>query len=150
MADVKINLVPYRGTAPAVADAIAGHVQLAVADPPPSMGAISEGKLKALAVSSKTRFSVFPDVPTFDEQGLKDFEVTGWFGIAAPGATPPTIVTRLNAAVVAALNDPEVARRIRTIGMEPAPMTPEQFSAFIDSEIAKAERLQVMGDDKPN
>ena len=150
MADVKINLVPYRGTAPAVADAIAGHVQLAIADPPPSMGAISEGKLKALAVSSKTRFSVFPDIPTFDEQGLKDFEVSGWFGIAAPGATPRAIVMKLNAAVVAALNDPEVARRIRTIGMEPAPMTPEQFSAFVDSEIAKAEKLQVTGDDKPN
>jgi tripartite-type tricarboxylate transporter receptor subunit TctC len=150
MADVKINLVPYRGTAPAVADAIAGHVQLAIADPPPSMGAISEGKLKALAVSSKTRFPMFPDVPTFDEQGLKDFEVSGWFGIAAPGATPRAIVTKLNAAVVAALNDPEVARRIRTVGMEPAPMTPEQFSAFVDSEIAKAEKLQVTGDDKPN
>ena len=84
MADVKINLVPYRGTAPAVTDAIAGHVQLAIADPPPSMGAISEGKLKAMAVSSKQRFSVFPDVPTFDELGLKDFEITGWFGIVAP------------------------------------------------------------------
>jgi tripartite-type tricarboxylate transporter receptor subunit TctC len=150
MADVKINLVPYRGTAPAVADAIAGHVQLAIADPPPSMGAISEGKLKALAVSSKTRFAMFPDIPTFDEQGLKDFEVSGWFGIAAPGATPRAIVMKLNAAVVAALNDPEVARRIRTIGMEPAPMTPEQFSAFVDGEIAKAEKLQVTGDDKPN
>jgi tripartite-type tricarboxylate transporter receptor subunit TctC len=150
MADVKINLVPYRGTAPAVADAIAGHVQLAIADPPPSMGAISEGKLKALAVSSKTRFSVFPDIPTFDEQGLKDFEVSGWFGIAAPGGTPRAVVMKLNAAVVAALNDPEVARRIRTIGMEPAPMTPEQFSAFVDGEIAKAEKLQVTGDDKPN
>jgi tripartite-type tricarboxylate transporter receptor subunit TctC len=150
MADVKINLVPYRGTAPAVADAIAGHVQLAIADPPPSMGAISEGKLKALAVSSKTRFSVFPDVPTFDEQGLKDFDVSGWFGIAAPGATPRAIVMKLNAAVVATLNDPEVVRRIRTVGMEPAPMTPEQFSAYVDSEIAKAEKLQVTGDDKPN
>src|SRR5476649_405923 len=67
MADVKINLVPYRGTAPAVSDAIAGHVQLAIADPPPSMGAIADGKLKAIAVSSKQRFSVFPDVPTFGE-----------------------------------------------------------------------------------
>ena len=145
MADVKINLVPYRGTAPAVADTIAGHVQLGIADPPPSMGAISEGKLKALAVTSKKRFPVFPDVPTFDEQGLKDFDVTGWFGIAAPAATPPAIVTKLNEAVVAALNDPEVARRIRTIGMEPTPMTPEQFSAFLDSEIAKAAKVQPAG-----
>ena len=88
MADVKINLVPYRGTAPAVTDAIAGHVQLGIADPPPSMGAIGEGKLKAIAVSSKQRFPVFPDVPTFHELGLKDFELTGWFGIVAPAATP--------------------------------------------------------------
>ena len=150
MADVKINLVPYRGTAPAVADTIAGHVQLGIADPPPSMGAISEGKLKALAVSSKTRFSMFPDVPTFNEQGLKDFDVTGWFGIAAPGGTERTIVMKLNAAIVTALNDPEVARRIRTVGMEPAPMTPEQFTAYIEREIAKAERLQAIGGDKPN
>jgi tripartite-type tricarboxylate transporter receptor subunit TctC len=149
MADVKINLVPYRGTAPAVADTIAGHVQLGIADPPPSMGAIAEGKLKAIAVSSKTRFSVFPDVPTFDEQGLKGFDVTGWFGIAAPGATPRAIVMKLNAAIVAALSDPEVVRRIHTIGMEPAPMTPEEFSAYIDSEIAKTEKLQAISDDKP-
>jgi tripartite-type tricarboxylate transporter receptor subunit TctC len=149
MADVKINLVPYRGTAPAVADTIAGHVQLGIADPPPSMGAIAEGKLKAIAVSSKSRFSMFPDVPTFDEQGLKGFDVTGWFGIAAPGATPRAIVMKLNAAIVSALSDPEVVRRIRTVGMEPAPMTPEEFSAYIDSEIAKAEKLQATGDDKP-
>jgi tripartite-type tricarboxylate transporter receptor subunit TctC len=142
MADVKINVVPYRGTAPAVADAIAGHVQLAIADPPPSMGAISEGKLKAIAVSSKQRFPMFPDVPTFHEAGLKDFDITGWFGIAAPGGTPREIVVKLNAAVVAALKDPEVVRRIRAVGMEPTPTTPEEFSAFIEGEIVKAARLK--------
>jgi len=146
MADVKINLVPYRGTAPAVTDTIAGHVQLGIADPPPSMGAISEGKLKAIAVTSKRRFSVFPDVPSFEELGLKDYDITGWFGIAAPAATPREIVTRLNAAVVAALKDPEVARRIRLVGMEPTPTTPEEFSAFLDSEIKKAAKLQVPGE----
>ncbi len=145
MADVKINLVPYRGTAPAVTDAIAGHIQLAIADPPPSMGAISDGKLKAIAVSSKQRFPVFPDIPTFDELGLKGFEVTGWFGIAAPGGTPREIVMKLNAAVVAALKDPEVIGRIRTVGMEPTPTTPEEFSAFVDSEISKATKLQALG-----
>ena len=93
---------------------------------------------------------MFPDVPTFDEQGLKDFDISGWFGIAAPGATPRAIVMKLNAAVVATLSDPDVVRRIRTVGMEPAPMTPEQFSAYVDSEIAKAEKLQATGDDKPN
>jgi tripartite-type tricarboxylate transporter receptor subunit TctC len=107
------------------------------------MGAISEGKLKAIAVSSKQRFPVFPDVPTFNEAGLKDFDITGWFGIAAPGGTPREIVVKLNAAVVAALKDPEVVRRIRTVGMEPTPTTPEEFSAFIESEIVKAAKLQV-------
>ena len=149
LADVNINLVPYRGTAPAVADTIAGHVQLGVTDPPPAMGAISEGKLKALAVTSKARFPVFPNVPTADEQGLKGFDVTGWFGIAAPAATPPAIVTKLNEAVVKALNDPEVARRIRLIGMEPEPMTPKQFATFVDAEIAKAAKLQPAGGGKP-
>jgi tripartite-type tricarboxylate transporter receptor subunit TctC len=138
MADLKINQIPYRGTAPVVTDTIAGHVQLGIADPVPSMGAISQGKLKAIAVSSKQRFAVLPEVPTFYELGLKDFELTAWLGIVAPGATPRDIVTRLNAAVVAALNDPECARRIRAIGMEPGPTTPEQFSAYIESEIAKA------------
>ena len=143
MADVKINLVPYRGTAPAVTDTIAGHVQLGIADPPPSMGAISEGKLKAIAVTSNKRFSVFPDVPTVDEMGLKDFEITGWFGIAAPKATPPEIVEKLNGAVVAALKDPEVVRRISIVGMEPTPSTPEEFYAFLESEIAKAAKVPV-------
>ena len=143
LADVKMNLVPYRGTAPAVTDTIAGHVQLGVADPPPSMGAIKEGKLKALAVTSSKRFAVFPDVPTCDEMGLKDFDISGWFGIAAPKATPPDIVKKLNAAVVAALKDPDVARRISTVGMEPTPSTPDEFYAFLDSEIAKAARVPV-------
>jgi tripartite-type tricarboxylate transporter receptor subunit TctC len=148
-ADLKINLVPYRGTAPVVTDVIAGHVPLGIADPPPSMGAIGEGRLKAIAVTSKTRFPVFPDVPTFHELGLKDFEITGWFGIVAPGATPRAVVAKLNAAVVAALKDPDVARRIRTVGMEPVPTTPEELAAYIDSEIAKAAKIQPPGD-KPD
>src|SRR5215213_9826815 len=150
MADVKINLVPYRGTAPAVTDAIAGHVQLAIADPPPSMGAISEGKLKAIAVTSKQRFLVFPDVPTFEELGLPDFELTGWFGIVAPAATPPAIIAKLNAAAVAALKDPEVARRIRNVGMEPTPTTPAGLSAYLEGDIAKAAKVAPVVDDKPN
>jgi tripartite-type tricarboxylate transporter receptor subunit TctC len=149
MADVKMNLVPYRGTAPAVTDTIAGHVQLGVADPPPSMGAIKEGKLKALAVTSTKRYSVFPDVPTADEIGLKGFDVSGWFGIAAPKATPPEILKKLNTAVVAALKDPEVARRISTVGMEPTPSSPEEFTAFLEREIANAAKVPVP-EDKPN
>jgi tripartite-type tricarboxylate transporter receptor subunit TctC len=149
IADLKINQVPYRGTAPVVSDVIAGHIQLGIADPVPSMGAIGEGRLKAIAVSSNQRFAKLPDVPTFQELGLKEFELTAWLGIVAPGATPPDMVAKLNAAVVAALNDAEVARRIRSIGMEPTPSTPQQFSAYIDSEIAKAWKVSAAGD-KPN
>ena len=145
MADVKINLVPYRGTAPAVLDVMAGHIALGIADPPPTMGAISEGKLKAIAVTSKQRSAVFPDIPTAHEQGLTDYDVTGWFGVAAPGGTPHDIVMRLNAAVVTALRDPEVAKRIRTIGMEPTPTTPEEFAVFVKAEIAKAEKFASPG-----
>ena len=92
---------------------------------------------------------MFPDVPTFQELGLKDFELTGWFGIVAPAGTPPEIVARLSAAVVTALNDPEVARRIRTVGMEPTPTTPAGLSAYLEGDIAKAEKLQNWSD-KPN
>ena len=150
LADVKINLVPYRGTAPVVTDVIAGHVQLGIADPPPTMGAIGEGKLKALAVSSKERFAVFPGVPTFEELGLRGFEVTGWFGVVAPAATPREIVIKLNAAVVTALKDPEVARRIRTVGMEPTPTTPEGLLDYLRGDMAKAAKIAPVVDDKPN
>jgi tripartite-type tricarboxylate transporter receptor subunit TctC len=92
---------------------------------------------------------MLPDVPTFDELGLKDFELTAWLGIVAPGGTPRELVTKLNAAVVAALNDPEVVRRFRTIGMAPVPTTPEQFSALIKSEIDKASKVSMPGD-RPN
>lgn len=149
MGNVNINLVPYRGTAPAVTDTIAGHVELGIADPTPSLGAIGEGKLKALAVTTRQRFAMLPDVPTFMELGLKDFELTAWFGIVAPAGTPRDIVGKLNAAMVAALNDPEVVRRVRTVGFEPTPTTPEEFAALIDSEIAKAAKVSIPPD-KPN
>jgi tripartite-type tricarboxylate transporter receptor subunit TctC len=141
MAGVQIGLVPYRGTALVVNDLIGGHVELGIVDPPPSQAAIRDGRIKALAVSSKRRVAFFPDVPTFDQQGLKGYEVSGWFGLVAPAGTPPEIIARLNAAVVAALNDPEVVQHFRTIGMEPAPSTAAQFSALIDSEIDKISKV---------
>ena len=150
MAGVKIGLVPYRGTAPVVNDLIGGHVELGIIDPPPSQAAIRDGRIKALAVSSKRRFAFFPDVPTFDEQGLKGYEVSGWFGLVAPAGTPSDIIAKLNAAVVAALNDPEVVAYIRTIGMEPAPSTAAEFSALIDSEINKISKVIAKAGGVPN
>jgi tripartite-type tricarboxylate transporter receptor subunit TctC len=141
MAEVQIGLIPYRGTAPVATDLMGGHVGLGIVDPPPAQAALRDGRIRGLAVSWKRRFPFFPDIPTFDEQGLKGYDVSGWFGIIAPGATPPDIVAKLNAAAVAALNDPEVARRIRDIGMEPMPTTSAEFAAFIDSEIDKISKV---------
>ena len=141
MSDVQIGLVPYRGTAPVANDLVGGHIGLGIVDPPPSQAAIRDGRVKGLAISSKQRFAFFPDIPTFDEQGLKGYEVSGWFGIVAPAATPPAIIAKLNAAVVAALKDPEVVQRIRTIGMEPVPSTAAEFGALIDREIDKISKV---------
>jgi tripartite-type tricarboxylate transporter receptor subunit TctC len=137
MAGLNLPLIPYRGTAPVVTDLIGGHIVLGIVDPPPAMSAIQSGRIKPLAVSSKRRFAPFAEVPTFDEQGLKGFETTGWFGIVVPAATAPDIVAKLNAAVIATLTDAEVAQRIRAAGMEPTPMSTQSFAAYIRSEIAK-------------
>jgi tripartite-type tricarboxylate transporter receptor subunit TctC len=141
MADVQVGLVPYRGTVLVANDLIGGHIGLGIVDPPPSQAAIRDGRIKGLAISSKRRFDFFPEIPTFDEQGLKGYEVSGWFGLVAPAATPPDVIAKLNVAVVAALRDPEVAQRIRLIGMEPAPTTPAEFAALIDSEIDKITKV---------
>jgi tripartite-type tricarboxylate transporter receptor subunit TctC len=149
MADVQIGLVPYRGTALVANDLIGGHIGLGIVDPPPSQAALLDGRMKGIAISSKVRFPMFPNIPTFDEQGLKGYQVSGWFGLVAPAATPPEIIAKLNAAVVAALKDPEVDQRIRTIGMEPVPTTAAEFSAFIGSEIDKISKVLVKAGGAP-
>jgi tripartite-type tricarboxylate transporter receptor subunit TctC len=141
MADVKIGFVPYRGTVLVANDIVGGHIGLGIVDPPPSQAALLDGRMKGIAISSKRRFAMFPNIPTFDEQGLTGYEVSGWFGVVAPAGTPPEIVRRLNAAVVAALKDPEAAERIRIIGMEPAPTTAAEFAAHIDREIDKITKV---------
>lgn len=141
MADVKMPLVPYRGTAPAVMDAIGGHVPLAVADPSAAVPALQAKQVIPIGVSYKTRYTLLPDVPTIDEAGVPGYETTGWFGIVAPAGTPPAIVAKLNAAIVTGLNDPEVGKRFRTIGLDPAPTTPEEFGALIHSEIEKYAKI---------
>ncbi len=141
MADTGIDLVPYRGTGPVVTDLIGGHVALGVVDPPSAMAAIEGGLITPIAVSSGTRYERLPDIPTFAEQGLKGFEATGWFGIVAPVGTPQDVIAKINAAFVAALQDPAIAGQIRNLGSDPVPMTPDQFSRFLDSEAKKWETV---------
>jgi tripartite-type tricarboxylate transporter receptor subunit TctC len=140
-AGVAIQLIAYRGTAPATTDVLAGHVPLAVLDIPASKQLIGDGKLKALGVSAAKRVVFLPDVPTLAEQGLSGFDSVGWFGIVAPAGTPPEIIGTLNAAFVKALSDPAAIEKIRVLGAEPAPTSPEAFAKFIQSESAKWGKL---------
>ena len=140
-AGVGIQLIAYRGTAPATTDVLAGHVPLAVLDIPASKQLIGDGKLTALGVSAAKRVVFLPDVPTLAEQGLNGFESVGWFGIVAPAGTPPEIISTLNAAFVKALSDPAAIEKIRVLGAEPAPTSAEAFAKFIQSESAKWGKL---------
>ena len=149
MADVKMGLVPYRGTAPVANDLVGGHIGLGIVDPPPSQAALRDGRLKGIAISSKRRSAFFPEIPTFDEQGLKGYEVGGWFGLVGPAGIPADVLARLNAAMVATLKDPEVVQRIRDIGMEPVPMAPAEFGAFVDKEIDKITKVLAQAGDIP-
>ncbi|MBV8835069.1 MAG: tripartite tricarboxylate transporter substrate binding protein [Alphaproteobacteria bacterium] len=149
-AGIHLALVPYRGMAPVVNDLIGGHLSLGIIDPPSGLAAIEAGTIAAIAVTSKARFPLLPDVPTFIEAGLPDFESNGWFGIVAPAATPVDVIATLNAAFVTVMKDPAVVERIRALGSEPMPMTPGEFSAFIRSEIDKRSKILEASGVKPN
>ena len=137
LAGVQFVEVPYRGSGPATLDALAGQVPLAMVDLVAALPHIKAGKLLALAVTGTQRQPTVPDVPTMAEAGVPGYESTGWFGLIAPAGTPASIVARLNAEVVAALADPEIARAMRAQGVEPAPTRPEEFERFIKSETQK-------------
>ena len=137
MTGLDIPLVPYRGTGPVTTDVLAGHIPLGITDPPSAIAQIEAKRIKALAISSRARFPALPDVPTFAESGLPGYESIGWFGFVAPAGTPPAVIARLNAAIVAALADPAVLERIRLLGAVPMPGTPEEFGRFIRAEYEK-------------
>lgn len=140
-AGVDVQLIAYRGTAPAMTDVLAGHIPLAVLDIPASQELIRDGKLKALGVSAARRVSFLPDVPPLSDLGLNGFESVGWFGLVGPQGMPADIIARLNAAFVKALNDPAAVDKIRLLGAEPSPTSPEAFATFIRNENAKWGKL---------
>ncbi len=137
MAGVDIVHVPYKGSAPAVADLLGGQVQMMFDNLPVSLPHAKAGKLRPLAVTSLTRSAALPDVPTMDEEGLKGFNATSWFGLLAPAGTPKDIVAKLNAASVKALASTDMRERLAAQGADPVGNTPEQFAAFIKAEIEK-------------
>ena len=140
-ADIKATLVSYKGIAPVVNDLMGSHIELGIVDPPSAKAALDGNAIKAIALTSKARFAMMPNTPTFAETGLPGFESTGWFGIVAPHEIPAEAVAKINAAFVAALNDHDTVERIRALGSDPMPMTPSDFSSFIHSEITKWGRV---------
>jgi tripartite-type tricarboxylate transporter receptor subunit TctC len=137
MAGVKLVEVPYRGSAPAALDTMAGQIPLSLVDLPASLQQIKAGKLIAFAVTSTQRVPMLPDVPTVAEAGLPGYDSTGWFGVVAPAGTPVPVVARLNAEINAALGDEQIKASIRNLGAEPAPGTSKAFEAYIRSETKK-------------
>ena len=129
--------VPYKGVNLAMQDVLAGNVHLVFIGIPAAAPHIKAGKLRALAIVAPQRSTALPDVPTVAEAGLKDFEVTTWYGILAPAGTPQSVVRRLNAELVKVMHAPEMKEKLTATGTEPLTSTPEEFAAYIKREIAK-------------
>jgi tripartite-type tricarboxylate transporter receptor subunit TctC len=135
-AGIKMTHIPYRGTALAVADLLAGQVQVVFADPISALSHVNSGALIALAVTSKERSPVAPAVPTMSESGYPGFDAVGWHGILAPANTPPAIVARLYAEIREALKDAETRTLLESQAMQIVGSSPETFAGFIKQDIA--------------
>jgi tripartite-type tricarboxylate transporter receptor subunit TctC len=140
-AHVKFNIVPYKGSAPAVTDLLGGQIDAVVDQLPSSMPNIRDGKLRALVMTTGERSIDLPDTPTLGESGFKGFDVTTMTGLLAPANTPVTIVDTLNKAINSALQEPDLQERLHKLGAEAHQSTPAQFQAFLMSEETKAGEL---------
>ncbi len=139
----QLNLVhvPYRGSAPALADVLGGHVPLMFDLVTTSASSIRAGKLKALAVTGLQRSPLLPEVPTAAESGVPGFEISAWFAIFAPSRVPVPVLGRLSAEMQEVLRAPDMAQSLRDLGGEPDSRTPAQFAAYLKSEVAKYSSL---------
>jgi len=137
MAGITLVHVPYKGSVPGINDLIAGRLSVVFSTSPSVLPFVKSGKLRAIAVTSSKRSSVMPELPTVAESGLPGFEAGTWYGVLAPAGTSRSVVMRLNAAIVKALALPEVTERFAAQAIDPIGSTPEQFSAYVKSEIVK-------------
>jgi len=137
VAHVDLLFVPYKGEGPAIADAMGGQISMVFSNLPVALPQAQGGRLRALAVTSPHRVSTAPEIPTAAESGLPGYEASTWFGLFAPAATPRDIIMKLNAESVNALNVPEVKERMAGQGLFVVANTPEQFAAFLKTEIPR-------------
>jgi tripartite-type tricarboxylate transporter receptor subunit TctC len=136
-AKIDIVHIPHKGMAPALTDLMAGNVQVLIVSLPSVTGQMKSGRLRALGVTSAKRTSYMPELPTIAESGLPGYESSLWWGMFAPAKTPKPVIDRLNAEVHKAIAGPEMKKLYVEFGAEPAPTTPEAFSAMVKTEIAK-------------
>jgi tripartite-type tricarboxylate transporter receptor subunit TctC len=137
MAGTKMTHIPYKGGGPAMIDLVGGQVQLVFATAASAVPQIKAGKIKGIAVTTIKRAALMPNIPTIAESGLPGFDANNWYGLLAPAKTPRPIIMRLNAEVTKVLAMPDVKDFLFNQGLDPAPGTPEQFGAYIKSEITK-------------
>jgi len=141
MAHVDMNHVPYKGGAPAINDVVAGQVDLMFSPMAIAMPHVKSGRLRALAVTSATRWPAARDLPTVGESGLKGYEATGWYGIVAPAKTPHAVVMRLNQEIVKVLALPDVRQQLASFDLEPVGSSPEQMASHVKEELVKWARV---------
>ena len=141
MAKIDIEHIPYKGNNPALTDTMGGHVHMLFAGVPSLLPQVQSGRLRAIAISTLKRAPALPQVPTFDESGLRGYEATNWFGLFAPARTPSEIVGRLNADIDKVIRSPELVERFGNESLEVVGGPPESFRAFVAAEIDKYARV---------
>jgi tripartite-type tricarboxylate transporter receptor subunit TctC len=137
VAGIDVAIIPYKGTAPVMTDLLGGHIPIAFGVLPPALGNIASGNLRAVAVTSKKRFSLLPDVPTFDESGMPGFEAVLHYGLLAPAGTPKEIIDKLSIELRKLVDTDDVKQRIQAEGGDPMTSTPAEYATDIDQEETK-------------
>ena len=138
---INMTHVPFKGGSEAVSALLGGHVQMSFGAVSTSLGHVKAGRLRALGVTSARRLTATPDVPTFAESGLRDFEVEQWFGVFTPAGVPPAIVRKLHEELARALGSPQFREQFAAQGIEIRSSTPEAFSAYVKAELSRWTRV---------
>jgi tripartite-type tricarboxylate transporter receptor subunit TctC len=141
MTGVKMEHIPYKGSAPALTDLMGGQVQVMFDNMPSALPHVKSGKLRAIAVTTLKRSPTMPDLPTIDEAGVKGFEASSWFGLLGPAGLPKDIVAKVHADVVKAMKTTDLTEKMSASGAVAVGNTPDEFSAYIKAELAKWEKV---------
>jgi len=140
-AGIDILHVPYKSSPQALEDVIAGRVSMMIVDFTVGMPHVAAGQVRALAMTRLKRSTLYPDLPTMDEAGVKGFELDAWAGLVAPAKTPPDVVAKLNGALRKVINDPDVQAKFKNVGFDAYSSTPEEFGDFIKVQLGNWSKM---------